>query len=69
MPASAVSERQRKRMSRARIRNIVVTVILMPIAILWIYPLLWMVSASLKTNAEIFCRTQSTAGDSPVAKL
>ncbi len=48
------SERQRKRMSRARIRNIVVTVILIPIAILWIYPLLWMVSASLKTNAEIF---------------
>ena len=35
-------------------RAVIVSVILIPICILWIYPLLWMVSASLKTNAEIF---------------
>jgi ABC-type glycerol-3-phosphate transport system permease component len=38
----------------ARLRAIIISLILVPICILWIYPFLWMVSAALKTNAEIF---------------
>ncbi|QPC85132.1 carbohydrate ABC transporter permease [Phototrophicus methaneseepsis] len=37
-----------------RLREIVITLILTPIALIWIYPFLWMVSASFKTNNEIF---------------
>ena len=37
-----------------RLRAIVVSLILLPICFLWIYPFLWMVSAALKSNAEIF---------------
>jgi raffinose/stachyose/melibiose transport system permease protein len=36
------------------IRALITSAILLPICILWIYPFLWMVSASLKTNMEIF---------------
>jgi len=36
------------------LRATIISLILIPIGLLWIYPLLWMVSASLKTNAEIF---------------
>lgn len=39
---------------RRRIRGIIVSIILTPICLLWIYPFAWMVSASLKTNTEIF---------------
>ncbi len=37
-----------------RLRELVTTIILTPIAFLWIYPFLWMVSASVKTNDDIF---------------
>ena len=37
-----------------RMREVVTTLILTPIAFLWVYPFLWMVSASLKTNDDIF---------------
>jgi raffinose/stachyose/melibiose transport system permease protein len=36
------------------VRALVISLILLPISVLWIYPFLWMVSASLKTNMEIF---------------
>lgn len=39
---------------KRRVREIIVTLILLPIALIWIYPFLWMVSASFKTNDEIF---------------
>ena len=52
---SAQSMRPSRRRWRAStVRAVIGSVILIPICILWIYPLLWMVSASLKTNAEIF---------------
>lgn len=38
----------------ARVREVIITVLLIPLAFVWIYPFLWMVSASLKSNAEIF---------------
>lgn len=38
----------------ARLRELIASLILLPICILWIYPFLWMVSAALKSNAEIF---------------
>ncbi len=37
-----------------RPRLVITTLILLPISFLWIYPFLWTVSASLKTNGEIF---------------
>jgi ABC-type glycerol-3-phosphate transport system permease component len=37
-----------------RLRELVTTIILTPLALIWIYPFLWMVSAALKTNDEIF---------------
>lgn len=35
-------------------REIVTSLVLLPICFLWLYPFLWMVSASLKTDSEIF---------------
>jgi ABC-type glycerol-3-phosphate transport system permease component len=35
-------------------REVVTTLVLLPICFLWLYPFLWMVSASLKTDSEIF---------------
>lgn len=42
------------RLYNPRVREIVFTALLLPLAIVWIYPFLWMVSASLKTDQEIF---------------
>lgn len=42
------------RLARRRTRSVVTTIVLTPIAFLWIYPFLWMISASLKTQQEIF---------------
>jgi ABC-type glycerol-3-phosphate transport system permease component len=44
----------RRWLTPSRLRAIIISLILVPICILWIYPFLWMVSAALKTNAEIF---------------
>ena len=38
----------------SRLRATLVSLALIPICLLWVYPFLWMVSSSLKTNAEIF---------------
>jgi len=46
--------RKPRRMRASVLRATIISLILIPISLLWIYPLLWMVSASLKTNAEIF---------------
>ncbi|HRW46655.1 MAG: carbohydrate ABC transporter permease [Caldilinea sp.] len=51
---AAPPARPRRRMRASVMRATIVSIILIPICLLWIYPLLWMVSASLKTNAEIF---------------
>ncbi|HEY9076709.1 MAG TPA: carbohydrate ABC transporter permease [Anaerolineaceae bacterium] len=40
--------------SGSNLRGTIITIILLPIAVVWIYPFLWVVSASLKTNMEIF---------------
>lgn len=45
---------RRMRIKATRMREIVTTLILTPIALIWVYPFLWMVSAALKTNNEIF---------------
>lgn len=37
-----------------RLRATVTSIVLAPICLLWIYPFLWVVSAALKTNEEIF---------------
>lgn len=43
-----------RRWTRGRIRRWITSIILIPICFLWIYPMLWMVSSSLKTQGEIF---------------
>jgi len=45
---------QRQVWTATRLREIVTTIILTPLALIWIYPFLWMVSAALKTNDDIF---------------
>jgi ABC-type glycerol-3-phosphate transport system permease component len=39
---------------RRYVREIVVSLILLPVCAVWLYPFLWMVSASLKTDDEIY---------------
>jgi raffinose/stachyose/melibiose transport system permease protein len=39
---------------RALVREVVLSTLLMALGLAWIYPFLWMVSASLKDNTEIF---------------
>lgn len=43
-----------RRWSGSSRRALIVSLILIPVCLLWIYPFLWMISASLKTNAEFF---------------
>ncbi len=51
---TALEYNRRMRIKAARLREIVTTIILTPLALIWVYPFLWMVSAALKTNSEIF---------------
>jgi raffinose/stachyose/melibiose transport system permease protein len=44
----------RRRVRRSWIRATIISLVLAPICFIWIYPFLWMVSASLKSTAEIF---------------
>lgn len=44
-------------MKRLRTREVVVTIILLPVCVVWLYPFVWMLSASLKTDNEIFGST------------
>ena len=51
-PAGA---RTRRRWLRgSRLRATIVSLVLVPVCFLWVYPFLWMVSSAFKTNAEIF---------------
>ncbi len=43
-----------RRFRRSWLREIVISLILVPICLIWIYPFLWMVGSSLKTDTEIF---------------
>lgn len=53
--AARTAAAKRRRHSRSTIiRLTVVSLVLMLICLLWIYPFIWMVSASLKSNAEVF---------------
>jgi len=51
---SAQEAQRRMQFKAVRLREIVTTLIIAPFALLWVYPFLWMVSAALKTNDEIF---------------
>ncbi len=42
------------RLRPVHVRHFLKTLILLPISLIWLYPLLWMMSAALKTNGEIF---------------
>ncbi|MGH7912335.1 MAG: carbohydrate ABC transporter permease [Candidatus Dormibacteraceae bacterium] len=42
------------RWNRGRVRRWITSIVLIPICFIWIYPMLWMVSSSFKTNGEIF---------------
>ncbi|MDP9371925.1 MAG: carbohydrate ABC transporter permease [Chloroflexota bacterium] len=55
VPAARPRARVRARWLRgSRLRATVVSLVLIPLCFLWIYPFLWMVSSALKSNAEIF---------------
>ncbi len=51
---TAQEHNQRMKINATRMREVVTTILLTPLALIWVYPFLWMVSASLKTNDEIF---------------
>ena len=54
-PLGAPGIPARRRTPRAgAARRLVTTIILIPICFLWVYPFLWVVSAAVKTNAQIF---------------
>lgn len=46
--------RRRRLFTRDRIRATIVSAVLIPICLVWIYPFLWMVTSAVKSNAEIF---------------
>ena len=52
--ASAGTEVRRAKPLGASYRRLITMIILAVVCATWIYPLLWMVSASLKSNGEIF---------------
>ena len=51
---TALEHNRRMEINATRMREIVTSIILTPFALIWVYPFLWMVSAALKTNDEIF---------------
>ncbi|MQA78903.1 MAG: ABC transporter permease subunit [Streptosporangiales bacterium] len=55
-PPVTTPRRRRRGGGRGLAREIIVSLILLPICLLWIYPFLWMVGASLKSDSEIFGR-------------
>lgn len=42
------------RIRRSHLRGAAITIILIPLALIWIYPFIWMISTSVKTNIEVF---------------
>ncbi|WP_298327824.1 carbohydrate ABC transporter permease [Haloactinopolyspora sp.] len=53
-PAQTITAPAPPRKRRGWRREIIVSLILLPICLIWIYPFLWMVGSSLKTDTEIF---------------
>lgn len=54
-PAETVTDSKPGRRKRAgRGRRILTHVILIPVCLLWIYPFIWMMSASVKPNSAVF---------------
>jgi ABC-type glycerol-3-phosphate transport system permease component len=51
--ARRASRRPRHRLATT-VRATVLTLVLLAVGIVWVYPFIWMVSASLKSNTEIF---------------
>lgn len=49
-----VRPRRRRRFRASWVRATLISIVLIPICFIWIYPFLWMVSAALKSTAEIF---------------
>ncbi|GAA5018309.1 carbohydrate ABC transporter permease [Actinopolymorpha pittospori] len=45
---------RRSRRGRTWLRLTLISAVLVPVCLVWIYPFLWMVSSSIKSNAEIF---------------
>lgn len=45
---------RRSRRARTWLRLTLISAVLVPVCLVWIYPFLWMVSSSIKSNAEIF---------------
>lgn len=45
---------RRRLTRRGQIRRLITYLLLIPISFIWVYPLLWMISASFKTEGEIF---------------
>jgi ABC-type glycerol-3-phosphate transport system permease component len=45
--------RGRERSRRGRRREIIVSAVLLPVCFVWLYPFLWMISASLKDTLEV----------------
>lgn len=52
------SEHSRRKIRRHRpatvIRMTILSAVLIPVCLVWVYPFIWMLSASVKTNREIF---------------
>lgn len=45
---------RRRSNQRGRIRLIILGLVLLPITLAWVYPFIWMLSASVKDNSQIF---------------
>ncbi len=53
-PSRTAPRPKSRRSWGSRIRGTILTAFLLGTALLWVYPFIWMVSASIKTNSEIF---------------
>ncbi len=53
VPAAAAPRAERKPRGRLTVRNIVFGAALLAISVLFVYPFLWLISASLKTRQEV----------------
>ncbi|MGW0231428.1 carbohydrate ABC transporter permease [Actinopolymorpha singaporensis] len=53
-PGGGQRVRQRRFSRRDRLWAVIMSVILVPIVLVWVYPFIWTVSSSLKSSSEIF---------------
>ena len=45
---------RRRRIRTGRVRLIILGLVLLPITLAWVYPFIWMLSASVKDNSQVF---------------